>query len=434
MVLVIIVIFAILFLILKGSRVDTLSFVTLFLFYLYWCVQLILSQFRINGVYMPSVLSTVYLLIGVIFFTLGYYSITIRTNIVVNYELNFVESLKSSIDNLVDKKWFIILLILCSIYVIYLDVYFFDAITVGAFIRVDGSSMAEYYGPTFAKVNTYFFSWYIPFLRPIFCYCLLFRRKWYVPLMAVSLLGFEILSGGRVGLIRTFIPIVLIWGLFRKQFSRKYIFLLPIIAIGIYFGIVALTAFRLGTTDFESVVMDGQEYSNDAIVTYFVGPAVAFDQVIHSNIIDVTGGYKMGLNVLWPVFFPLILVFYLLGFTDYINGPAGAVSDYLQFHYLTIDPSTKWNALYTWNVDFFCDGGIIGIILLNFFFGFLMRYCFKWLYVKGTVYNLILASLLFVIVMQAPLKLYGMFNFLPILIYCLLFAHTREAKRIYSFR
>ena len=434
MVYVIIFIFALLFLILKGTRMDTLSFVTLLLFYLYWCVQLILSQFRINGVYMPSALSTVCLLIGVICFTLGYYSITIRTSVVSKYKLNYVETLKNSVNNLVEKEWFIILLILCSGYILYLDVHFFDAIAMGAFIRVDGSSMAEYYGPTFAKVNTYFFSWYIPFLRPIFCYCLLFRRTWYVPLMALSLLGFEILSGGRVGLIRTFIPVILIWGLFRKQFSRKYILLLSLIVVGIYFGIIALTAFRLGTTDFGALVMDGQEYSNDAIVTYFVGPAVAFDQVINSNIIDVTGGYKMGLNVLWPVFFPIIVVFYLLGFTDYINGPAGSVSDYLQFHYLTIDPSTKWNALYTWNVDFFCDGGLIGIIFMNFLFGFLMRYCFKWLYVKGTVYNLILVSILFVIVMQAPLKLYGMFNFLPILIYCLLFAHTREAKRIYSFR
>lgn len=417
---------------------DTMSFVILFLFYLYWFIQLILSQFQINGVYMPSALSTIYLMTGIICFTIGYYSIQINSCVIFNYKLNVVEKLKRSIDNLIEKKWFKILLLLTFIYVLSLDVYFFESILVGAFIRGEGEGMAQYYGPTFAKINTYYFSWYIQLLRPLFCFCLLYKKKWYLPLMAVTLFGYEILSGGRIGLIRTVMPILLILGLFkierRYKFKLKHIVLSLFAIVAIYYGIIALTAFRLGTTEFEQIVVDGQQHSNEAIVTYFVGPAVAFDQAIHSNIIDSIGGYQLGLNVLWPLFFPVMVFLYLLGITDYINGPAGAVSDYLQWHYLTIDPVTRWNALYTWNIDFFCDAGIIGIMFYNFLFGYLLRFCFKWIYVKGTVYNLVLGSLLFVTVLQAPIKLYGLFNLLPIFVYILLFAHFRESKKLYSFK
>lgn len=432
----IVMLFVVLFLFLLRGKMDSLSFVTLLLFYSYWCLQLILSQFQINGVYLPSWESTLFLMVGVVFFSLGFYSVRITSNTIAFYKLNVYEKLRVSVEKLIDNKWFILLLLVSSLYIGSLDVYFFNQIAIGQFIRQEGADMAEYYGPTFAKINTYFLSWYIPMMRPVFCYCLLYKRKWYLPLMAILLLGFEILSGGRIGLIRTFIPVILIIGLFRIQkgfhFNLKQIFFFLLIIIGIYYGIVALTAFRLGTTDFESVISDGQDYSNDAIVNYFVGPSVAFDQAIHSNIIETTGGYKFGLNVLWPVFSPVIVVFYLLGFTDYINGPAGAVSDYIQWHYLSVGPGTRWNALYTWNIDFFCDADIIGIIIFNFLFGFLVRFLYKWLYTKGTVYNLIIVSLVFVLVLHAPLKLYGLFNLLPLFLYVMVFLHLKEAKKLYA--
>lgn len=436
MLILIVILFAILFFILKSSKLDSLSFVTLMVFYLYWFVQLVLSQFQIQNVYLPSMQSTIYLMMGVISFSFGYYSIKIKPAVIQNYKYNVIDKLKESINTLVEKKWFQLLLAVTAIYIVSLDVYFFDAIAAGAFIRTEGISMVEYYGPTFAKLNTYLLCWYIPLMRPIFCYCFLYRRKWYLPFMAVLLLGFEILSGGRIGLIRTFIPVLLIIGLFRLnegyKLKPKQIVAFIIVVVGIYYGVIALTAFRAGTTDFSSAIYDGQELTNDAFVTYFVGPAVAFDQVIHSNIIDATGGFKLGLNVLWPLFFPILVVLYIVGVTNYINGPAGAVSDFLQFNYLSVGIGSRWNALYTWNVDFYCDAGIIGIIVFNFLFGYLMRYCFKWMYNKGTVYNLIIVSLVFVIVLQAPIKLYGMFNLLPILIYVLLYFHSVEAKRLYQ--
>lgn len=435
MLILIVVLFVVLFSMLKASRMDSLSFFTLLVFYLYWFVQLILSQFQIHNVYMPSIQSTIYLMIGVVSFSFGYYAVKIKPTVIHNYKINIVDKLKDSINTLVENKWFQLLLVVTAIYIVSLDVYFFDAIAAGAFIRTEGISMAEYYGPTFAKLNTYLFCWYIPLMRPIFCYCFLYRRKWYLPFMALLLLGFEILSGGRIGLIRTFIPVFLIIGLFRVnkgyKFKLKQIVSFIIIVVGIYYGVIALTAFRAGTTDFSSAIDEGQELTNDALVTYFVGPAVAFDQVIHSNIIDATGGFKFGLNVLWPLLFPLLFVLYIAGATNYINGPAGAVSDFLQFNYLSVGAGTRWNALYTWNVDFFCDAGIIGIIVFNFLFGYLMRFCFKWMYNKGTVYNLIIVSIVYVMVLQAPIKLYGMFNLLPILIYILLYCHSVEAKRLY---
>lgn len=55
----------------------------------------------------------------------------------------------------------------------------------------------------------------------------------------------------------------------------------------------------------------------------------------------------------------------------------------------------NWNALFSWNFYFYLDFGIVGMIVLPFLFGFLIRKSIYWFYRYQNVSSMMLLSILF---------------------------------------
>lgn len=410
-VLFVIALFAIAFFafLIRGCK-DAFSRLVLLLFGSYWIVSLIGSQFQIQGLFLPKE-STIWIcLAGVLFFTLGFLCVRIPTSSLSLYKPSI---LKESIDKVLNSVPFKVTLIIVALFVISQDILMYEVIFVkaamsGSELRGSVFSEESFYSPLFLFARDVFFSWYIPIIRALLCYSLFFKRNWFTIVMFVLLFGYTVLDAGRFGFVRALIPLIAVIGLF--QFAKGKVFLLKkqkIVlwtVLGVAFIFIFLTsALRNSGNRFTNAIQDGWDATTTQMVSYSIGPIVAFDYQINSDFVRSIGGYRYGSISLWPFTTP-----YFRLQTPYkgINPNFVRFREESEKNRIVIGTNLIWNGLYTWNLNFYSDGGLWGIILLNFLFGFLMRLCIKWTYEQKTVYSFILCTIILSFVVQSALKLF----------------------------
>lgn len=404
---------------------DALSKLVLSIFGGFWAFSLIGTQFGIQGLNIPEDSTLLICILGILSFYAGYILVKITPNTILRYNST---TLKRSIDGLISNKIFSVFLYITTIYIISQDILFFNVIFVDKVLmgnEVRGSLWDDesFYSPTFRFAVVNIFSWFIPIVRALFCYSLFFKRERITVVMFFLLFGFAALDAGRIGYVRAIIPLIVVIGLFQVSRGKIYLLktqktlLLSILFISLVF-IFVISTIRNSSNDFKSAMSDGWDATTEQIVSYSIGPVVAFDHQINSNVINRSiGGYGYGSVSLWPFMTP-----YFRLQTPYkgINPNFVDFREYTEKNKIDIGLPFNWNGLYTWNLNFYVDGGILGVILLNFLFGFLMRSVIKLTYLHQTVYTFILCSLVLIFVFQSPMKLLDYYVIDPVFIIVLL--------------
>ena len=434
--LIIIVLFIILFIYLKKKQQDVSSKTFMLVYYSLWLIVLFFSQFGLVGFDIPTDYATIVLCIGVLFFSLGFYFVPIN----ISYATFDKVKLKHSVDSLFGNIIFIVLILVLSIYIFSLLLTFYQTIMVtqaldmAEFRAMDMEDVARLYGPMFAILKTFLFIWLIPVLRCLFCYGLLCNRNWLLIPMAVLLFGYESIGAGRFGYVRTFFPMILIIPLFLSDKNklkislRQFVFFL-LIVVGLYVVLSVVTGLRMRVSDTVEITSETREAFSEQLVSYGVGPTVAFSYALDHNYVDKIGGFKFGEITLYPLLWPFEQLAYWAGITDKVNPGRTAYSDYIQDNWISTSNELSWNALYTWNLDFYCDYGLLGIILFNLMFGILFRQSLRLLYRHGTVWAFIICAWFTQITIQSPIKLSDLSNFFLIICLLLLYLDYNENRR-----
>lgn len=433
---IIIVLFIILFVHLKMRRQDVSSQLFMFIYYSLWFIVLFLSQFGLVGFDIPTVYSTIVLCLGVLFFSFGFYLVPINTS----YTTFDKVKLKKSVDSLFSNFYFKIIIISLSIYILsllytyYRTVVIAQAMDLAEFRAMDREDVASLYGPLFAILKTFLLVWLIPVLRCLFCYGLVCNRSWLLIPMAVLLLGYESLGAGRFGYVRTFLPMILVIPLLlsdknKLKISFRQSITFIIIIVGLYVLLSVITSLRMRVSDSVELSSETQDAFNEQLVSYAVGPTVAFSYALDHKYVEQIGGYKLGEITMYSLLWPLEILAYWSGFTDKVNPGRTSYSDYIQDNWISTSPKFSWNALYTWNLDFYCDYGLLGIIFFNLMFGFLFRQSLRLVYRHGTVWGFIICAWLSQIIIQSPIKLSDLSSFFVIICLVLLFFDYNENRR-----
>lgn len=429
-----VILFGIVFftLIIRGCK-DAFSKLVLIIFGAFWIFSLIGSQFKIQGLFLPKDSTIMICLVGILFFILGYLSVVISPRTAAHYKPSILEK---SINKVLNSVFFRVSLIVMTLFVISQDILMYNMIFINASVAAGdlrGSAFGEesFYSPLFLLSINLLFCWYIPVIRALFCYSLFFKRDKYTIIMFLLLFGYAILDAGRFGFIRALIPIIAVIGLFQYVGGKTYLqktqkkVLWYIVGVAFFFVFV-VSALRQGSRNFSVAVEEGWNATTEQIVSYSIGPIVALDCQINSGFVNNIGGYKYGSISLWPFTTP-----YFRFQTPYI----GINPNYVRYreeseqNRITIGGNLAWNGLYTWNLNFYCDGGVLGVILLNFLFGFLMRFCIKWTYRQKTISSFILCTLVLSFVVQAPLKLSDYSVLDPVLIIALIILSKIESSK-----
>lgn len=390
--------------------VDGFSKMVLIIYGAFWTVSLIGTQFNIQGLHTPQDTTLLICVLGIICFSVGFFSVPISSTVLVRYNANL---LKQSIENLISNKIFQIIVYVATIYIISQDILlinaiFVDKVLIGGDARVAIWDEDSLYNPILRFLIPNFFSWLIPIVKGLFCYSLFYKRDRFTIVMLLLLFGFTALDVGRIGFIKAILPLIAVIGLFQIYKGRIYLLkaqkklFLAIMSLAFVFVFVVSTI-RNASSDFTSAMSDGWNATIEQVVSYSIGPTVAFDHQINSNAFhNFVGEDGRGSISLWPLMTP-----YFRLQTPYI----GIKPNFDKFREFTekekIDVGIyyNWNGLYTWNLNFYSDGGILGIILLNFLFGFFMRYTIKLTYRHQTVYSYILCTIVLMYVILSPMKL-----------------------------
>ena len=147
----------------------------------------------------------------------------------------------------------------------------------------------------------------------------------------------------------------------QKSAKKIYKYSIILIAlIGYVFMIVS---------ELRSVASTGEDqFSALQTLTYYYGGSVQFfEECIKSFRID----YTYGFSTLRGFFAPFFGLFKLFGFdSPEVLDNANSYLANLHLHVLNISPTKTYNSFATCFFQFYCDFGILGIIILSYCFGF----------------------------------------------------------------
>lgn len=404
-------VFILLHFILLGQIKDRISRFAIWSYFLVWSASIILSQFGLYGLNIPDNRTITYVSIHLISFYLGY--ILIGRDYVKNY-LHYEQielSLDNSVKTILSNKIFWALFAILFLYVtsLYAKMRAFLMVTQSLGEVRTAFYQEDFYGPYFYYIN-------LLVLTPISCILLFLWgymtiKKRNIPwiLIGLYLLMFFSLGGGRLGYFKIFMGVVFVWqflfygrNLFKQLFSRRFLFLASL-TVALYFLIVYTTSARMGNVSAaNSFEEDYVEQTNTQLVSYFVGPLVAFDYALNDDYTSKIGGYKYGALTFASV--EELLYIGVLRLDRQYHRPIEKYVDQTQNNYVWIGKQTTWNALYTWCLYFYCDFGIVGLILFPFIFGLMFRklifYCCR----RPNMYSISLLCFFYVDIILSVMK------------------------------
>ena len=379
-------------------RMDISSKTVLFIFVSLWFLALILAVNGVSWLYDISDYSFFLLVLNVCSFFLGFNLVRINSREYIDFsDLKF----KYQIECVLNNRIFQILVIVLFLYMLYLYSIFsaFKAAVENLGELRDAYFSNELFGREGLIIGYFFKTPMIYMLCPLFAYCCIYKRNWLFVLMAVILYIESSLSGGRFGYLRCFVlPLLFVGLVFRSKTTKLMKVLTYFIPVVLAFlaAITAVTAMRMGDMDLNKETMiEAWETTSEHLISYFAGPSVAFDRSIDLNYVDRIGGYSLGLQSFSFVegLFNVVMGKFGINY----ESPLTTLVELKQNARIYIGNGISWNALYTWNLMFYTDLGLIGVILFPFLFGLIIRILIKKFYRKR---NLIAFWILYILFSQ----------------------------------
>ena len=363
------------------SKMDAFS-KSIILFYLgFWGVVLFLSSLNILKFNEVHSRTYIMLLLHLLGFVAGYCLVKIpRSKAVAGIDSEY---LGTQVDQLVRSKWFRILLILLTLYVLSLfTIYFQKVMTYNSLAELrseyyDGSDM---YGAGYRVLNQWLLKPFSIFATPLFAYLCFTRRDKYCWILGLFLLVYNSLSAGRFGYVKIalgFIYVIVCLIPALKKNFRNWV-TIAVIFGGIFLLVMITTVARLDSFGSASSMSEtGREIIGENALLSVTQPIAGLDYALDHDYLGRVGGYNWG-GMTFTSVQRLVNPFFRkigLGF----NISASNLT-FKQEEYIDIGYSRNQNALYTSVLWYYLDFGWIGAILLPLLFGLLIRSAIKSMY------------------------------------------------------
>lgn len=402
------------------SFLDSLSRKLLTFYIVVWWYTVFFSRLQLYGMIPIDESVTWLLIIHVVTFVIGY-TLCASNNGVKKISLSFSkELLDYEVKRIMNSKWFIILLLLLTAYVLGKLVVFYQQVVVLSAIDDlrDSYYEGKMYGSDFVLMNSLLLSPMNVICSVLWSYALFRKRNWVFVVMTVFLFANNSLVGGRIGY--AFIMFVLLLIVVLPGIKvRKYIPIILVVFLGVYFILSFVTAARFegdATISISNLKENGFEETNKQIVLYTTGPVAAFNVSLEEHFSERIGGYKYGGLVGASILHLAYMVLNKLGLP--FHQPIFDYSDLIQDQWISIGP-TGWNALYTSANFYYLDSGVLGVILYPFIFGLIFCWAVKLFFKTQSIWHLFLLSFVWQMVCFSIMN----FNFTSSfsLIMCLVF-------------
>lgn len=375
--------FSILLFIIKNSRMDGFSRRIIYLYLGYWFVALFLAVIQISGLYYTSNYTLTLLCLNVLSFISGFLVLKINPHYAIS-----VKQINVLIEDLLQRPLFKYLLLGSTVLVLFLfSIYFQRIMFYQSIYEVrDEYYDNELYGAWFTYLDSYLL-WPLAMLSiPVLGYSLVYKRNLYTYIIALYLLVYESLSGGRGGYFVIILGLIFVLycllNIIKK--SPKTIVILSSVVFVILFIVSIITAGRKGEIGMSSeTIREGVESTTYQVGVYTAAPVVAFDYSIKHNYSERIGGLKYGKLTLTSV----IELYNLFASRVGLAIPMSDIGNMVkikQSEFIVVgkeeEITSHYNALYTAALWFYLDYGIMGVIVLPFLLGILVRWIIKQTY------------------------------------------------------
>ena len=386
---------------------DLLARRVALLFLLIWCFLLVLSVFNPYNLKPVRPLTYLYLCTFVIMVLIGMNISTAR----VSYRTVPSYSKASlAFNHLATNKWMLVVVVIADAFLLFFCLKLRELLeTMSALdYRNTGGLQNDLFGGNSLIGLTYTFL-VTPmtfFANVFFAYLILFNRKASLPisLYALFIILRSYLESQRSGLVDVFIFIIFfvfccpffMSGKSNKKLAIKNIILIGAVSVISFALLSFMTNQRLNNenTFSMSAVYDGVGDTCNHLVLYSIGPFRAFDYALINHYTDRLGGHSYGLSTLGFVDYSLQLVSNNLGINyDTANG---RIYKLLQDNWISIPHN--FNFAYTAVFNFYMDFGFLGILVIPFVLGcILKRFIVKFTHTSNPIALLVVAYIFYVL-------------------------------------
>lgn len=408
----------------RNNKMDMPSKRLLLLYILFWGIDILL--FVVEKGEFNSADITIFSLLSCFSFIVGF-SLR-RSN---QKTINIPRNLSAQIENLLRNKLFWFIVISYTTYVVYLAIkqyMLLDLYTLNELRGVYFDAQSSILGSRFTVINYWLLIPITILLSIVFGYCCLYKRTVLLLFIFVGLFAYSTLGGGRFNYIRYLIlPIILFYYLFndkRIRFNLKKILSILVILITLLYALSIVTSLR-SSSNSSFDLNEGKESLYEDLYDYATRPLHAFDYAINNNYEEKINGYKYGLltfSFVEDLFYQIATtIFRQTSWTTSLNEMGKQKQD----TYIDLG-KTHWNALYTWNLYFYYDLSIFGLIIFPFLFGYLTRFFICKFLIYPNLFILVIVYVFYRNVLFSPIDSVFLLNEVLLIFFAYLIAYKKR--------
>lgn len=356
------------------------------LFFLIWCFLLILSIFNPNNLKPVSPVAYLYISTFVLMVLTGlnFYNVSENTGKISSYN-----TIPSAFNHIATNKWMLTVLIIADLFLIFFCFQLRDLLEKMSALdyrNTGGLQNFLFDGNSIIGLTYTFLVTPMTFFSNIFlAYLILFNRKAIFPIIlyAIFIVLRSYLEGQRSGLVDVFIFIaffIFCCPFFISDKKNKKTVRVKMIKNIFFIGIISLAAFSIlsfmtnqrlhNENEFSmNAVSDGANDTFNHLLIYSIGPFRALDYAIDNNYIGRLHGYAFGRSTFGFVDYSLQLILNNLGIK--YNTANGHIYKLLQDNWISIP--NDFNFAYTAIFNFYIDFGFLGVLIIPFILGALVK-------------------------------------------------------------
>ena len=398
-------------------------------FNLLWGIALVTSLCSFSGKYAISASAYLLIVIAVISFNMGFYYKSRQTFT--------LEKLQLSVNYIIYNKVFNVIIILLAVYLLSLFLTYIDALAVAsaADLRTDFfDEENNLYGPLFLFLNTWLLKPISILLMPLFPMALIQKKYGQAVLYISYLLVYNSLGGGRFGYTQIawslYLVCICLYQVVKIKLSIRNALIAFVVFLGFY-GLIALTtASRMANFDINRINYDEVlKETNTQLSAYVSGPIAAFSYAIDNNYVKEMGGYQYGKLTLGAFDQVADIAFRKIG-VGYERAIPKLATIKQDSKIEINEDFPMWNALYTSNLFFYLDFGIVGVLVFPFIFARLFSKSLSLMQHKQNVMSLVLVNYVFVNCMHSvfDFRLYNLADLVTISVLLILIYKTKAVK------